>query len=317
MLRSQIPSATVVGEAVNLQDSSNMPCQIVPLGASIQEGTPSIGSESPIESVGDSGSIEIYTCNKNLFNKNTMKKIAGYSGYIDNTGYLQYNSDNRIAYIICAKNKDYTVSSRYLRGIAYLNEVPRMGLTSTNFKVQNTTTITLNSGENSYMAIWYYNISSILTEQEILDSMQIETSTTATDYVEHQSQAKILDIQQPLRSIGNVKDRFVKADGIWYEEHKIGRIERYNGETISTNYMSSTGELSTGATVDYILATPRLIPCTTEQVKVLESFSTYKNVTNILTDSIGELEVFYYKDLSTYIYKAIDGQVNQAVEEEY
>ena len=53
--------------------------------------------------------------------------------------------------------------------------------------------------------------------------------------------------------------------------------------------------------VDYILATPKLIECTPEQVEVLESFNTYKNVTNISSDSIGELEVFYYKDLETLL----------------
>ena len=51
--------------------------------------------------------------------------------------------------------------------------------------------------------------------------------------------------------------------------------------------------------VNYILKTPKLIPCTPEQVEVLESFNTYKNVTNISSDSIGELEVTYSKDLET------------------
>lgn len=49
----------------------------------------------------------------------------------------------------------------------------------------------------------------------------------------------------------------------------------------------------------YTLIEPKKIPLTTEQVKILKSFNTYKNITNISTDSIGELEVTYYKDLET------------------
>lgn len=43
---------------------------------------------------------------------------------------------------------------------------------------------------------------------------------------------------------------------------RIGTILSYNGETISSAYMSSTGDLTTGATVIYALATPIVTPLT-------------------------------------------------------
>ena len=121
--------------------------------------------------------IETVGSNVNLFDKDNANKI---NGYIDNSGYIQYSTDNKILYIKCISNKDYVVSSRFLRGISFLNEVPKTGLTSTNFKIQNTTELTLNSGENIYLAIWYYATNSNLTEQEILDSIKIEEGDKAT-----------------------------------------------------------------------------------------------------------------------------------------
>ena len=37
---------------------------------------------------------------------------------------------------------------------------------------------------------------------------------------------------------------------------KIGRIESYNGEDVGDDWISSTGALDTGATVEYVLAEP-------------------------------------------------------------
>lgn len=99
----------------------------------------------------------------------------------------------------------------------------------------------------------------------------------------YKTQTKILYTQKPFRSIGDVRDRFVKENGVWYEKHLVKRIESYNGESITTEYMSSVGGLETGATVDYILATPELIECTAEQVETLNDiYSAYgEGLTNI------------------------------------
>lgn len=45
-------------------------------------------------------------------------------------------------------------------------------------------------------------------------------------------------------------------DNVWYSKKEIGKIESYNGETITTSYISTTGSLGTGATVYYGLNTP-------------------------------------------------------------
>ena len=61
-----------------------------------------------------------------------------------------------------------------------------------------------------------------------------------------------------LNGIGAAKDVLTinKYTGKAEIQRKCGLIKSYNGETISTDYMSTTGELSTGAEVLYVLPEP-------------------------------------------------------------
>lgn len=70
-----------------------------------------------------------------------------------------------------------------------------------------------------------------------------------------------LPIPRPLRRVGDVKDKCVTR-----QEHEgaeklvvtynVGYIESYAGENITTAWISSTGALSTGAEVAYVLSSP-------------------------------------------------------------
>lgn len=89
---------------------------------------------------------------------------------------------------------------------------------------------------------------------------------------------------------------------MWYEKHNIGVIESYNGETITTDFISTTGSLSTGAFVQYVLDDANYIECTQEQIEALESIIrayTYEPVTNINStdETPAYLNVTYYKQL--------------------
>lgn len=204
---------------------------------------------------------------------------------------------------------------------------------------------------------------------------QLEKGSTATDYVVHQSQTKALYTQQPFRAIRDVKDRFVKIDDVWYEEHPIKRyvfngkenwIKSSNAATTFAivsfdNHISVSGGFSncfpivntvwgkdivglelyenrnirfclgssseittvelwktkltelydagTPVYVDYVLATPILIPCTVEQVEVLESLKTYKGTTyidlNVIDILCSNMKIAYKQDLNLLIEEGI------------
>ena len=158
------------------------------------------------------GSVRIDVVNKNLFDKNNANKL---SGYIDNSGYLHYDTNNKIIYVKCKANTDYVISSKSIKGVAFFNKVPKTGLTSTNFKILTTSELTLNSKENTYLAYWYYSSTLSLTEQEILNSIQIEQGLKATNFVEHQSQTVTMPIQQEMLEGDYIDD---------VEHHEWGKI---------------------------------------------------------------------------------------------
>ena len=72
----------------------------------------------------------------------------------------------------------------------------------------------------------------------------------------------------------------------WYIKNAIEKISSYNGETITTNYISTTGQLTTGATVYYVLATPTYTEITdTELIGELENVELLEGINNIDIDS--------------------------------
>ena len=58
-----------------------------------------------------------------------------------------------------------------------------------------------------------------------------------------------------LCKIGTYQDYIYKSGDDWYVHKAVAKIASYNGETVSTDYISTTGQLTTGATVYYALAT--------------------------------------------------------------
>lgn len=84
-----------------------------------------------------------------------------------------------------------------------------------------------------------------------------------------------------LRSLSDgTKDTLVYLGaGVWRHTQNIGHIASYGGETITTLYASTTAALTTGATVDYQLATPVVSDLTLGELK------TYPRQTTITQDS--------------------------------
>ena len=119
---------------------------------------------------------------KNLFDKNNMNILQG---YIDGSGSIIYNTSNKIAYIECPKNTDITVSGKYLRGIACYNQLPTYNLQTSVKNINQATYLTLNTGDNTYLAVWYYENNSGYTEQEITDTVQVEVGNVATEYEQY------------------------------------------------------------------------------------------------------------------------------------
>lgn len=141
-------------------------------------------------------------------------------------------------------------------------------------------------------------------ETDLTAKIKLEKNSTVTAYTppgigsveidvvnndNTKSQTAIMPIQQELLNGDYIAD---------VEHHEWGKIESYNGETIITDYISTTGELTTGATIYYKLVEPLDLELTEEQQVVRNTkLYTYKNITNIsLSDELASIDVEYKKD---------------------
>ena len=94
----------------------------------------------------------------------------------------------------------------------------------------------------------------------------------------------------------------VKDYGTGKYTQMVGHIESYNGENITTPYMSTTGQLSTGAEVYYVLDEPVITDISTEELVAYRVLHTYDGATVVSTaEDVAGLEVKYIADAQKYI----------------
>ncbi|MBQ2349700.1 MAG: hypothetical protein II393_00255 [Cytophagales bacterium] len=294
------------------------------------------------------GCITEVICNKNLFDKETVTngRFVDYSTgtFITREGYCtsDYIKINSNYITISGTNEQlafYDKDKNYISGLATsrITDIP------TNAK---------------------YMIITLQTRQ--IDSVQIEEGSTATTYIEHQSQSYTIPTQQPMRAIRDIRDEFIlKENGKWYERHYVQRLilngtegwnyDRNNnrfyfakagnkgsGYIMSSHYLrgdtteqNNTCEIWTSAIlfrderfteredfinmikakydagtpvyVDYVLATPTDIECTSQQTEILNQMyikaKSYKGVTHIYSNDAVSPNCYVeaVKDLTTLI----------------
>ena len=311
--------------------------------------SPSLDYPSEVQSIDTP--IEIKNYNTNLFIKdNAEKPIGNVSGYIS-TEYLVIKRGD-----VVKKNNNTTL---------FFYDKHKQQITS----IAGWTTGIVDIDDVVYMRC-------NLLEKDKDSFMIVKNQELPKKYIEGEGQKLILEIQQPFRAIGDVKDRFVKIDDIWYEEHKILKFSlgskawtkssTYGDDTWFCGYLSNSlrdmkypnnanimcnkffkfgkyssildkecinngeqfhirilanrlPENSAAGLVSYLkdnpvytyyeLKTPTLIPCTSEQVEVLESLKTYINTTHIETyinDILySNMKIAYKQDLNLLIEEGI------------
>lgn len=160
----------------------------------------------------------------NLFDKNDFNVIEA---YIDNTGYIIYSATNKVLYIPCEKNQDYTISAIFLKGIAFTNEIPKTSISTNVFNVSDSKSQTKNSGDNSYLLVWYKNSTTSYTEQEILDSIQVVKGTEVKPYIPY----------------GCIRNKFI-GENLYNYKDTIGDVSAYSIDDdgwITASYDNSSG----------------------------------------------------------------------------
>ena len=119
---------------------------------------------------------------------------------------------------------EYTISaSDYTYNYTFRFQLKDGTIKNTNI-VGRSSTIEFTQDVVAYRCWIYRSDLSSVTFSNYKVSFQIEKGSSATSFVPHQEQNISIPCQQPMRSIGNARDEFIKQDGLWYEKHNIGEV---------------------------------------------------------------------------------------------
>lgn len=203
-------------------------------------GKPSPNPDYPQEIKSISG-VSLKLTGKNLFNKSTTNFIYG---FLSNTSNTIVDTDNvKIYFLDCYPNSKYTISKikgKYFR-IATANKKPEIGMEISQLIVNDTEesiTITTNSNAK-YLFFNIFDISQdTIDEIEMLNSVQIEKGSQATNYEQYKNQTIPINLQENiLAKVGDYADELqVYSNGDVKIVKKIGKTILNN----TANYTKST-----------------------------------------------------------------------------
>lgn len=308
----------IKGSMITLYGASNMKLAGLRIfGKTVQNGIPTPDAPVPLESVGDEGCLRVTAAGKNLFNggiplEENETIVGGYLAQTFITG-----SGNTVTISL---DKEY-------------EPVAGRGYIKIAVKKKN--------GEFQSGGWLYHEGNTYLCGQQIeampegdsvrveftrsaynwaKDVIQVEIAPSATTY-EPYKEVKTLTVQKPaevsvlltgipVSSGGNytdekgqqwICDEVDLASGKYVQ--RCGIIDSYAGEVISGTYMSTTGELSEGATVLYELTEPIAHELTAEELAQYAVLHTNYPNTTIFNACGADMEVKYVADTKTYIDK--------------
>ena len=160
--------------------------------------------------------IEVITTGKNLFDLNTA-----YHGTINASGVIGSNESFRTSnYIPTQPNTTYYFSTTQISGqtskqiyIAYYNK-------NGSFLSRDS----YNLYENAFTtpANCYYMRAGVYTDGQ--ENVMLEKGNAKTTYEAYKSNTQLYTLDNPLRAIGNVKDKLYIENGYLYVERKIGSV---------------------------------------------------------------------------------------------
>ena len=204
-------------------------------------GVPSPNPEYPQDIKVVKGNNTINIIGKNLFDKDNANVIPA----LLNSTTLSPRASYRTLYIPIIGGETYTISkiSSTRFRVATTITTPEPNVNVDNYiQDDNATSITITTSSTAnYLCVCYYITTETLTEQEILDSIQIEQGSTATTYSSYTSKTYPIylgDIE--LCKIGNYKDYIYNQNGDWYLHKEIRKVvlngsEDWRKSTASTS----------------------------------------------------------------------------------
>lgn len=224
--------------------------------------------------------FDVKVTGKNLFNAEKARDITNWI-IRDGDGYAKFpiyvKKGNEVTFSYTEK---LTAGKGFYLGIAQSDTGSAVGWLyhSTEINLNNNKFTIVAQGNCLYLSC---NKSSIQKFFDAIKTLQVEISSVQTPYEPYTEQALTLTSDRPITKW----DKLVEQGGEygWLYGGKI--IDSYNSEPIDTEYMSSTGQLSIGATVLYRLKESEFIPLSESEQTQLRNLHSYNGTTHITVDS--------------------------------
>ena len=280
------------------------------------QASPSPNYPQKIVSAGDGGSIDLTLCGANLL---PSQDILDY--YVTTNGWLAGKKSGNYSKVFQPDDGQTYYIRRQQAGTRFragcVNELPnaKSGTVATITYAVNDTAQEISLTANAkYMII-------NLEDETAFDELMVSFEPNA-QYEPYKSQSLTISTPNglpgiPVESGGNYTDASgqqsacdVKDYGTGKYTQMVGHIESYNGENITTPYMSTTGQLSTGAEVYYVLDEPVVTDISTEELAAYRTLHTYDGTTVVSTaEDVAGIEVRYLADGEKYI----DRKISEAI----
>ena len=305
-------------------------------GKTTQNGTPALDAPAKLESVGSDGTVGIQVEGKNLFD--AEKFYATRAGKSNGVERVTRKGDVfTITFTSAGVYLNVYKSILFPAGTYTLS-----AFSDDEFHFQamlyDAKTGDLIRGKSKYLyhgnTVWTFEVAvpfalsiggTMYTNEEgyyvarvgtYSFKLQLEAGTAATEYERYKA-PQTLTVQTPnglpgipVTSGGSYTDEngqqwlcdevdFVR--GVYVQ--RIARIDSYTGEAVGDAFLSTTGELSKGATVLYPLAEVLETALTEEDLAQYTALHTYYPVTTVLNDSGAQMKLGYVADTKNYIDK--------------
>lgn len=278
---------------------------------------PTPESPIPITSAGDGGNVEVLVTGKNLLDISKMQqKTTNGITFSLESGGIKINGT-------AAANTDSPTFTFRLPAGTYISNINRTQfpwISSVNYVVEKKggsmrwldADVAFTVLDEDIGKYFCFAVAKGKTVNEIIYP-QLELGSVSTDYEPYTSQSLTISTPNGLPGIpvtsggnytidgqqyrGNIRDYGAEVDTIAVEQ-----IDSYNGEDVGDVWMSSTGQLTTGAQVVYALdeLTTQAIPAT--EMAAYRALQTYDGVTMVSTaEDVAGLEVKYVADAQKYI----------------
>lgn len=264
----------------------------------------------PINSIGDSGSVDVVVTGKNLIPTNLAQDGISYNADTKHWKFEALSKYGLINVRIIDPDKGSYIlpAGQYTLTVIDSQNMQYISISSVGNK--NDWKILLNLRETNPLGTFTLTedtriglfVAPIDTTQTGYIQIQLERGATATSYQPYR-EPQTLTINTsnglcgiPVGTGGNYTDSTGQqwiCDEVDFERgvyvQRIGRIASYNNEQLSTKYMSTTGKLTTGASVIYILAAPIETPLTAAELAAYKAIKAYPHYTRI--ESTAEMTV--------------------------